>query len=313
MSRYATVEAYLAALVAALRARRADPAVIADAVADAEEHLREAARGPDGRGPDQAALAAAIAAYGAPDEIADAYADAPRPEPRVRERRRMTTNPVAAFFGVAIEARTWTTLAYLFLAFGTGIFYFVTAVVGLSLSAGLMILLIGPFIALAFLFLVRGISFFEGRMVELLLGEPMPRRQPYVMQGTGWAAAWEATTRAVTDPRTWGSLLYMVLQFALGVAYFTLFVTGFAVAAAAIWAPIAWWTGHAEIATARISIDGQVSILLTDWLAMNAWAAPLSLALGILAVFLLLHLARGLGFVHGKVAKVLLVKTPEYV
>ena len=62
----------------------------------------------------------------------------------------------------------------------TGIMYFTWAVTGLSLSVGLLVLIISlPFIGLFFLS-VRGIALVEGRIVEALLGVRMPRRPIFV-------------------------------------------------------------------------------------------------------------------------------------
>ena len=42
------------------------------------------------------------------------------------------------------------------------------------------------------------------------------------------------------------------------------------------------------------------------------WATPLALAAGVLLLFVSLHLVRGIGRVHGLVAKHLLVRTAQY-
>ena len=65
-----TVEQYLARLRECLRG--ADPALVQDALYDAEEHLRaELAQYPGDGEPE--VLARIVASYGAPEEVADAY------------------------------------------------------------------------------------------------------------------------------------------------------------------------------------------------------------------------------------------------
>lgn len=320
-----SVDGYLRALARALAG--ADKALIADALADAEEHLR-AALAADGR-PEPEAMPDVAAAYGAPQDVADAYrtsarakgaqpargaqtmtaidtADAPPPAPRAH------VNPFAYFFGAIVDPRAYLALLYMLIAFGTGIAYFVIAVTGVSLSAGLMILIVGPFFALAFLFLVRGIAFIEGRLVEWLLWEPMPRRQPYVEQPRGWARAFAAVKQAVADPRTWGTLFYMVLQFALGIAYFVGIVVGFALCFAAISAPLGYTFGDPEMVVflnSHAVVDG---VPFNEFVAREPWLMPALFVGGVLGVFVLLNLARGIGFLHGKLAKALLVKTPAF-
>jgi len=51
-----------------------------------------------------------------------------------------------------------------------GIIYFTWTVTGISLSLGLLILIIGIPIAGVFILSTRGIALLEGRMVEALLG-----------------------------------------------------------------------------------------------------------------------------------------------
>ena len=94
-----SIPEYLAQLRAALAG--ADPALVQDALYDAEEYLRsELAENP---GRSEAEVIAAVAgSYGAPEEVADIYRDtevrvqtALRPPPRRRRRRlpsaRITT------------------------------------------------------------------------------------------------------------------------------------------------------------------------------------------------------------------------------
>ena len=147
----------------------ADPALIQDALYDAEEYLRsELAENP---GRSEAEVIAAVASsYGAPEEVADIYRDTEvtvqtalrAPPPKSRD------SLLGRFFGVAADPRAYASLFYMVLALATGIFYFTWVVTGLSLSAGLAILIIGiPFVIL-FFGSVRVLSLVEGRIVEEL-------------------------------------------------------------------------------------------------------------------------------------------------
>jgi len=72
---------------------------------------------------------------------------------------------LSRFFGVFADPRAWGALLYLFLSLGIGIVYFTWVVLGVSLSLGLLVLIIGiPFAGL-FLLSIRGIAFIEGRLV----------------------------------------------------------------------------------------------------------------------------------------------------
>jgi uncharacterized membrane protein len=290
-----TVEEYLAQLRAALVG--ADPALVQDALYDAEEYLRTAvAEG--GAGPD--ALAAAVESYGTPDEIAVAYRDAEltvaaalRKPPAPVARSSWAANPVARFFGIAMDPSAWGALFYMLLSLATGILYFTVVVTGLSLTVGLAVLIIGVPFALLFLGVIRAISLAEGRMVEGLLGERMPRR-PRMAGAQG--NLWERIKSWLTDYRTWTTMFYMVLQLPLGIVYFTMVVTGIALSAGTIALPIA-----------QTVIGGPVFRGAEYGYLIEAWAIPLVMIVGVLGFFVTMWMAKGIGKLHAMWAKVMLV------
>ena len=63
----------------------------------------------------------------------------------------------------------------------------------------------------------------EGRIVEVMLGERMPRRPVYADRERPLL---KRIVAMFTDPRTWSTLLYMLLMLPLGIVYFTIAVTG---------------------------------------------------------------------------------------
>src|SRR5688572_30811089 len=215
----------------------ADPALVQDALYDAEEYLRsELAENP---GKSEADVIAAVAgSYGAPDEVADIYRDT---EVKVQTALRPPAPPqrksaLGRFFGVAAEPRTYAALFYMLLSLATGLFYFFWVVTGVSKSLGLAVLIIGiPFVILYF-GSVRVLSLVEGRIVEVMLGERMPRRPLYSTRGQPWM---ERIKELFTDPRTWATQLYFLLMLPLGIAYFTVAVTGLTTSLALIAAPVA--------------------------------------------------------------------------
>ncbi len=290
-----TIPAYLDQLRANLR--DADAALLQDALFDAEEYLRgELAAHP---GDSEAAVIARVAgSYGAPAEVAAIYRDtetrvvqALRTPPAVRRR-----GPLGRFFGVAADPRTYGALFYLLLSLGTGIVYFTIAVTGVSLSLGLMILIIGVPFALLFLGLTRVLSLVEGRLIEVMLGERMPRRPVYSDRTLPLR---ERIADLVRDPRTWSTLLYMVLMMPLGIVYFTVAVTALSVSIALAIAGMVqtlWWVGLAD------SWRDQLTFTLPDW------TGPFVALAGVLLLFAFLHLARGIGHVHAALAKQLLVQ-----
>ena len=106
------------------------------------------------------------------------------------------------------------------------------------------------------------------------------------------------------DPRTWSTLLYMVAMLPLGIVYFTVIVTALSVAISCILAPVLlgfgawdhWWIDSWEVST-----------------SLHAWQLPIVFVSGVILLFATLHLARGIGRMHGLLAKHLLVKSAQYV
>ena len=330
-----SISDYLAQLRACLDG--ADPALIQDALSDAEEYLRsEMAAQP---GISEAEVVASVAAsYGHPEEVAQIYRDTEVTVSRalgqlpavsasavspplaqtplsalipaaVMERAEdkagtatgstgTSAAPVSAWrrvFGVYTDPHTFGALIYLLLSLATGIFYFTWVVAGGSLSLGMLILIIGIPLLVLFLGSVRVLALVEGRLVETLLGVRMPRRAPFVDRSQSWLSRIGAM---FTDPRTWATLAYFVLMLPLGTVYFSVVVTGLSLCLTLITLPVLGVFNQ----QAGLFIGG---VDLMDQL----WAWPLVAVAGAVLLTGLLHLVRGLGRLHGHLAKHLLVRS----
>ena len=117
-----SIDEYLKQLRAALEGQ--DPALIQDALYDAEEYLRaEVAAHPGKSEADVLELIAST--YGAPDDVAAAYRDT---EAKVKAALKKPMPAAAAsasgwkrFFGVYLDPRAYTSIFYMLLALATGI------------------------------------------------------------------------------------------------------------------------------------------------------------------------------------------------
>jgi tryptophan-rich sensory protein len=283
-----------------------------DALSDAEEYLRNAYAEMLGSRPgipESEALASIVKEYGAPDEVAAAYRQIEsrtRPTLAAPEHAESGTAPappqaavkdtrpvLARFFGVFAEPRAWGALFYLLFTLVTGIFYFTWVVTGLSLSLGLLVLIIGLPLAALFLLSVKGIALVEGRLVEALLGVRMPRRQRF----SGRTGLWQRFKNLLADKHTWFSMVYMLLQMPLGIIYFTVFVTLVATSLGFIFWPI-------------VAVAVGIPIMQVNSQAYYAtgWLIPVSVIAGGLLLTATMHLARALGKAHGALAKAMLVR-----
>jgi uncharacterized membrane protein len=288
----------------------ADPALIQDALYDAEDYLRsELAENP---GNSEAEVIAAVASsYGAPDEVADIYRDTEaRVETALRAPPpRKRSSLLGRFFGVAADPRTYASLFYMLLALATGIFYFTWVVTGVSLSLGLSVLIIGIPFAILFFGSVHVLSLVEGRLVEVMLGERMPRRPVYRERQDTFLKRIGAL---FADPRMWSSMLYMVLMLPLGITYFTIAVTALSLSLSFMAAPLMVWFGQA---TVNADFDGWAVLGIENGVlgtSAGYWALPLLFVVGFALLFATLHLARGIGYLHAQLAKHLLVKAGSH-
>jgi uncharacterized membrane protein len=291
-----TVREYLDQLRRALKG--APAGLVADALADCEEHLNnEISQNPN---LDQRqVMASVVETYGTPAEIAEEYRDmeasiaGPFPKSDQPEDRRR------GFFNVISDPHTYGALLFMLLALPTGIFYFVWMAVGISLTIGFAILIIGVPFALLFIASVRVLSHVEGRIVESLLGVRMPRRLPAASAGDD--TIFSRIKDALTDSRTWSSMLYLILRLPLGITYFVISIVGITV-------PLAL-TGGSVVGL--LTNESHIQIDEPYWLSHLMHTAPglmLAAFVGVLLFFVMLHVARGIGWVHAKLAEALLVR-----
>ena len=293
-----SIEQYLAALRAALAGE--DPALVQDALYDAEEYLRAEVSANPGRS-EADTLELISSTYGAPDEVAEAYRTT---EKQVRTAlapppRKLRTTALGRFFGVYGDSRTWTALFYMLLALVTGVFYFTTVVTGLSMSAGLIVLIIGIPVFLLFVGFTRVLALAEGRLVEGLLGQRMPRRPVYPAKGV---PIFERIRQMLVDRRTWTTMFYFLLMLPLGILYFVIAIVGICVSMGLV--------GGAVAAVLMAFGAGGGSVTWDDpvvYYGPSPLAAPFLLIGGVLLLTAVLHLIRAIGRGHGTLAKNLLV------
>ncbi|MEZ5458152.1 MAG: sensor domain-containing protein [Steroidobacteraceae bacterium] len=283
-----SIDDYLAQLREALAGE--DPALVQDALYDAEEYLRAELAASAGKS--EADMLELIAStYGAPTEVADAYRET---EARVRvalappRPRHAAAGPLRRFFGVFGDVRAWTSLFFLLLTLPTGVFYFTLAVTGLSISLPLLVFIIGVPLFLAFIGLTRVIALGEGRLIEAMTGERMPRRPPHPGAPQ---SLWQRAFAMLRDLRTWSTLAYFMLSLPIGVAGFVIAVVGLALGLAlpfgALWEGARLLGLHDAQGGIHIGPDEGAWTLLVQWPGIIAM-----LLAGVLLLTLTLHVAR---------------------
>ena len=274
-----------------------DAATVQDALADAGEHLRAALISLREQQPglsEMEALAHVIEQYGSPDETAAAYREVERrTAPHLMHEQPASQSTLGHFFGVYGDMRAWGALLYMLIAFVTGVVYFTWAVTGLATSVAFALFIFGLPFALLFFLSVRGLALLEGRIIEALLGIRMPRRPVFSRHNLKWL---DRIKELVFDRHTWFSILYMLIQFVLGTAYFVLLVTVLSFSLSFIAIPILqelWGDGAIVNNGVRYNFPH--------------WSYPLLVLGGVLLWTIFMNLARGIGQLHGRMAKSMLV------
>lgn len=121
---------------------------------------------------------------------------------------------------VPIDPMTYRSLGYLLLSMPLGLAYFVILTVGISLSLGLMVLLIGPLVFVGTLLFILGMACFDGILTEHFLQADVSMSFPST----------ESLRTFLTDVllgrSTWFGLLFVGWKSMLGLVAFLLLVVG---------------------------------------------------------------------------------------
>lgn len=318
----APIERYLADLQSALAGR--DPAVIHDALVDAEIHLRSAVRA--GQSPEEA-----IRAYGTAAEVAQAYEELPVRASQSASARRMRGVPL---LGIWADSQAWLSLIYFLVpGFAMAIAGFVWVVTLGSLSLGLLPVLAG---LLVFVFLLgssRVICIGHGLLLERFLGIRMPRRyQPVVVDTLIGEPArlgfFQRIWAWLKDGRSWLSVAFLFGNFFVALAIFVGLIVGLTLALGLIALPF----GYDD--TARGFADGVISwdlgeptepvvIQLEHWVVfsmqpsgeifIDRWAQALGVLVGLIVLTVMLWMSKGLGLAYGMVVQAIQVSRPQAV
>jgi uncharacterized membrane protein len=290
------VSAYLKELKRELKG--CDPALIQDALSDAEGHLRmalEEALSSESSASETEVIAPIIDKYGDPKEIASAYrAVESRTSPSLAvPRRKDTRSSLARFFSVLAEPKAWGAFFYLLLSFVTGIVFGGWALTAGFISLSSLVFIIGLPLFGLFLLSIRGIALLEGRIVEALLGIRMPRRPLFHDRSLGLI---DKYMTLVKDSYSWRALLYSVLLFPLGFIYFGVFSLLLVFSLSFITSPVL------ELVF-RVPLD-----LFGDNVFTPVWFLPVVCLGGFFLLPLTFHFAKLVGKVHGRFAKSMLVR-----
>jgi signal transduction histidine kinase len=136
-----------------------------------------------------------------------------------------------------LDPRTYTRIAYLFVAGVFGIIEFTFLVTALSTGVGLAVTLIGIPILIASVYAWGWLAEIERRTIGALTGNHIA--SPYrPLPEHGW---WERLRARLADPATWKDLTFLFLQFPFGLLSFIVAVTVLSVGISGLTLPLWYW------------------------------------------------------------------------
>lgn len=276
-----------------------DPALIQDALSDAEEFLRTALINVQQENPDiseEQALSPIIHKYGSPDEIASAYKEiesriSPSLTSSSPQRDRSSLTKFLSIYG---DSQAWAAVLYLVFSAVTGCIFGLWTLFGAGLSLCSLILIIGiPLLGL-YLLSLRGIALIEGRIVEALLGIRMPRKPIFIRKGLTPSKKLRVL---LTESLTWKTFIYLITRFPLGLVYSFGLLILMAFAVKFITYPV----------IGPVFDRGLINLGGLKYYTSVFLYPVVSLA-GFIVLTLTLHLAKLVGNIHGRYAKSMLVR-----
>ena len=140
--------------------------------------------------------------------------------------------------------------AYLLAVFCVSIIELVVWITGLSLTIGLLVLIVGVFVWVATAYVFRGMATIDRRLAGWVRGKPIP--------GVYQPPRDRSRVRTVTsDPQTWKDFGWMVLNSIFGFAIATIAVALTVVVLSYIVMPLWWWAipdPHTQYGTLNLGI-----------------------------------------------------------
>lgn len=186
-------------------------------------------------------------------------------------------NLFAKIFGVVIRGQTYLNLIYLLLAFPLSLIYFIILTVGFFAGVPLILVCVGllllPLTAAAWV----GFVATERQLAIWLLRVEIP---PLVARDLKGKPAGEQIMAYFTSPAIWKGLLYLLLKFPLGIFTFVVTVFFGTLTFVFLTAPLTFFWVPVEI-----GITGDLVWAIDTW-----WEALLVFPIGVVLVFISLHI-----------------------
>ena len=136
------------------------------------------------------------------------------------------------------DLRTYGRIAYLLVALPLGVIEFCFLVTAIALGVGTAVTLIGIPVLIFTVYAWRWLAGLERSLIGLLTGIEIPIPYRAERPGASW---WDKLKLRLADPATWKDLVFLLLQFPLGIASFVVATVVLGIAIGSLWAPAYYW------------------------------------------------------------------------
>jgi len=145
------------------------------------------------------------------------------------------------FFSALAEARTYLSIVYILFAFPLGVIYFSLVVTGICLSVGLIFIVVGFFVFLAMMMMLRGFRWLDVELTRVFLGKTIPAlKKPE--DTTGFKSL---VRRTLGSSLNWKLFVYyLFVKFPMDMVIWTVTISFIAITFNLLLAPVLdpyWW------------------------------------------------------------------------
>ncbi len=193
-------------------------------------------------------------------------------------------------FRPVISPRTYLRAIHLAVMFPLGVAYFTTLVVAFAVGGALIWTIVGPVVLLATLYLTRWAGDVEAWLVRHVALIELRRPPTAIERGLSFRR--QVWTRLI-DPTTWTGLVYLFVQFPIGIAAFVGLVAMGAASGALIAAPLVFKFGQVQLEFGPIVLDRPIEAIAV-------------MPIGVAMLFVTIHLVNVASALHASWARLML-------
>ncbi|MEV4370345.1 sensor domain-containing protein [Nonomuraea sp. NPDC049637] len=211
----------------------------------------------------------------------------------VRLKDRVRFGPKGPL-GVLVDPMTWRAAPYLLVSAGLGLVWFVVVAMATTVAVPLVIVWVGLPLTMATVLMWRGGAMLERRLMGAAFGVRIA--DPYRSRPEGGLLT--HLTWLLGDKATWQDLGYLLMLLPLGLVESALSLALWTATAVLLLAPLA--------RVLYVLSDGRTGLIIDDWAGVLVAGAA-----GVALLVVTAYLVRGMAWLHGTLATVLLGGSEE--